>query len=297
MLKPLNLSASRGVIRANDPAEFVAAFDRIRALLLSPEVVVTREEQNRYLAVESFIPGREFALEGLVTAGRLETLALFDKPDPLDGPFFEETIYVTPSSQTLQVQQSLIAAAERAVSALGLTHGPVHAEMRHNEEGAWILEIAARPIGGLCARALRFDGGTPLEELIIRHALGEQMPSPRLDGPASGAMMIPIPRAGIYQEASGVDRAAQVAGIEEVIITAKQGQKLVPLPEGASYLGFIFARDETPADVERALREAHRCLDFRIATALETLSPSSSAGRSREEAPPLPQKSTAPSAR
>ena len=168
VLKPLGLSGSRGVIRANDPAEFVAAFERIRALLASPDVLVAREEQNRFLQVESFIPGREFALEGLMTDGELETLALFDKPDPLDGPFFEETIYVTPSREEPAVQQALIAAARNAVRALGLTHGPVHAEMRFNAEGAWMLEVAARPIGGLCAKALRFEGGETLEELIIR---------------------------------------------------------------------------------------------------------------------------------
>jgi len=268
VLKPLGLSASRGVIRANDPAEFVAAFERIRALLGSPDVLVTREEQNRYLQVESFIPGREFALEGLLTDGRLRTLALFDKPDPLDGPFFEETIYVTPSRQEAAVQQALIAAAENAVRALGLTRGPVHAEMRFDGRTAWILEVAARPIGGLCARALRFDGGIPLEELIIRHALGEDVSRVRLEGGASGVMMIPVPRAGIYQDVAGVESVGA-----EVIITAKQGQKLVPLPEGASYLGFIFARGDRPAEVERTLREAHARLEFRIATTLETFSP------------------------
>ena len=240
MLKPLGLSGSRGVIRANDPAEFVAAFERIRALLASPDVLVAREEQNRYLQVESFIPGREFALEGLMTDGELETLAVFDKPDPLDGPFFEETIYVTPSRETPAVQEALIAAARNAVRALGLTHGPVHAEMRYNAEGAWMLEVAARPIGGLCAKALRFEGGETLEELIITHALGTRKRSvcPQVSEP-SGVMMIPIPRAGIYQDVAGVEDAGA-----EVIITAKQGQKLVPLPEGASYLGFIFARGE-----------------------------------------------------
>jgi hypothetical protein len=292
VLKPLGLSGSRGVIRADNASEFAAAFARIRALLRSPDVLITRDEQNRWLQVESFIPGREFALEAVVTDGRLEPLALFDKPDPLDGPFFEETIYVTPSRQESAVQQALLDTAQRAVRALGLTRGPVHAEMRYNSEGAWILEIAARPIGGLCARALTFDGGTPLEELIIRHALGEDVLSARLDGPASGVMMIPIPRAGIYQDAAGLDRAGA-----EVIITAKQGQKLVPLPEGSSYLGFIFARANTPMEVEDALRKAHASLEFRIATALDTLSPWSSAARNPEAGPRPRRRSTDPSAR
>ena len=261
VLKPLGLSASRGVIRANDAGEFVAAFERIRKI------------GENYLQVESYIPGREFAVEGLVTGGNFRALAIFDKPDPLEGPFFEETIYVTPSRETAEVQQALITTAERAVRALGLRHGPVHVELRYNEAGAWILETHARPIGGLCARALRFGGGT-LEELILRHALGEDVSGVRLDGPASGVMMIPIPKGGIYQSVDGVERAADVPGIEDVIITAKVGQRFVPLPEGASYLGFLFARDGSPETVEAALRRAHAELRFHIATALETFRPS-----------------------
>ena len=268
VLKPLGLSASRGVIRANDAAEFVAAFERIRALLESADIAALREEQNRYIQVESFIEGREFSLEGLVTGGELQTLAIFDKPDPLDGPFFEETIYVTPSRETAEVQQTIIDAAKNGVRALGLAHGPIHAEVRVNRQGAWLLEVAARPIGGLCARALRFDGGISLEELILRHAVGEDVAGATLCGPASGVMMIPIPKSGIYAGVAGVERASAVPDIEEVIITAKEGQKLLPLPEGASYLGFIFARGEGPERVEQALREAYACLHFEIATAL-----------------------------
>ncbi len=268
VLKPLGLSASRGVIRANDAAEFGAAFERIRALLESADIAALREEQNRYIQVESFIEGREFSLEGLVTAGQLQTLAIFDKPDPLDGPFFEETIYVTPSRESAEVQRTIVDAAKNAVRALGLAHGPIHAEVRVNRQGAWLLEVAARPIGGLCARALRFDGGISLEELILRHAVGEDVAGVRLSDPSSGVMMIPIPKAGIYEGVAGVARASAVSNIEEVIITAKERQKLLPLPEGASYLGFIFARAESPERVERALRQAHACLQFEIATAL-----------------------------
>ena len=268
VLKPLGLAASRGVIRANNPAEFVAAFERIRRLLGSADIAILREEQNRYIQVESFIEGREFALEGLVTRGELQVLAVFDKPDPLDGPFFEETIYVTPSRESVESQQKLIAAIRIAVRALGLTQGPIHAEVRWNRQGAWVLEVAARPIGGLCARALRFGGGMTLEELILRHAVGESVARARLADPASGVMMIPIPKGGIYLGAEGLDRASAVPGVDEVIITAKAGQKILPLPEGASYLGFIFARGPSPERVEQALREAHALLQFEIATAL-----------------------------
>jgi len=261
VLKPLGLSASRGVIRANNPGEFVAAFERIRKI------------GEKHVQVESYIPGKEFAVEGLVTGGNFQLLALFDKPDPLEGPFFEETIYVTPSREPAEVQRALIETAERGVRALGLRHGPVHVELRHNEEGAWILETHARPIGGLCARALRFAGRT-LEELILRHALGEDVSAARLDGPASGVMMIPIPKGGIYQSVDGIERAAAVPGIEDVVVTAKVGQRFVPLPEGSSYLGFLFARGSSPEMVEAALRQSHAELRFHIATALETFRPS-----------------------
>jgi len=268
VLKPLGLSGSRGVIRANNAEEFLAAFVRVRALLEGTDVTILREEQNRYLQVERFIEGREFALEGIVTGGEVRIIAIFDKPDPLDGPFFEETIYVTPSRESDAAQQALIDATSLAVRALGLTHGPFHAEARVNGEGVWVLEVAARPIGGLCARTLRFDSGMPLEELILRHAAGEDVSRWQLCGAASGVMMIPIPKAGIFVGVDGIEGAAQTPDVEEVVITAKEGQRILPLPEGSSYLGFIFARAESPKRVERALREAHACLQFEIATAL-----------------------------
>ena len=273
VLKPLGLSASRGVIRANDAREFADAFERIHAILDSSDVLVLREEHNRFIQVESFIQGREFALEGLITGGRLQVLAIFDKPDPLDGPFFEETIYVTPSRERAEKQEMLIRAAGRAVAALGLTHGPVHIEIRLNSAGAWVLEVAARPIGGLCARALQFDRGMPLEELILRHAVGEDVSTAKLSDPASGVMMIPIPKGGIYEGADGVEQASAVSCVEEVVITAKEGQKILPLPEGASYLGFIFARGDSANQVEGALRAAHGALQFKIATALPVMRP------------------------
>jgi biotin carboxylase len=263
VLKPLGLSASRGVIRANNPAEFRAAFARIRKM---------GEEQ---IQVETYIPGREYAIEALVTHGHFQTLAIFDKPDPLEGPYFEETIYTTPSRAPETVQRELIETAQRAARALGLRHGPVHAELRHNDGGAWILEAHARPIGGLCANTLRFDGGMPLEELIVRHALGENVTGVQRESRAAGVMMIPIPHDGLYESVSGVQRAMAVPGVEDVIITAKEGQRLIPPPEGATYLGFIFARADSPEEVEAALRRSHAELRFEIATVLETFSPSS----------------------
>lgn len=271
VLKPLGLSASRGVIRTDTPAEFAAAFERIRAILASPEIVRLHQDQDRYIQVEDFIEGAEFALEGLLTAGRLDVIALFDKPDPMDGPFFEETIYTTPSRLPRAAQDRIVEATRRAIAALGLTHGPVHAEMRVNGRGIWMLEVAARPIGGLCAQALKFRSGLGLEEVILRHAAGEDTGPLELLEPARGVMMIPIPRGGILAGVAGVEAARATAGIEDVVITAKDGQRLVPLPEGSSYLGFIFAGGETPGTVESALREAHARLSFEILEALSVL--------------------------
>jgi biotin carboxylase len=269
VLKPLDLSGSRGVIRANDPREFVAAFERIKALLASrTDVPSAGEAPNRYLQVEAYIPGREFAVEGLVTRGTPRILAIFDKPDPLEGPFFEETIYVTPSRETPAVQQELRDATRKALRALGLYQGPFHAELRYNHLGVWMLEVAARPIGGLCSQVLRFGSGMPLEELVLRHAVGEDVSALDLSTGASGVMMIPIPRAGIYEDVSGQEEARAVEGIEDILLSAKPGQMLVPLPEGASYLGFIFARTADPASAEQALRRAHARLRFHIQTSL-----------------------------
>jgi biotin carboxylase len=264
VVKPLGLSASRGVIRADDDIEFAAAIARIRAILHRPEVEHLAEPRNAFLQVERFLPGREFALEGLVTKGRLEPLAIFDKPDPLDGPYFEETLYITPSRETQTVQSELREAAQRAVAALGLRHGPVHAEMRLTHQGVFVLEVAARPIGGLCSRALRFASGLTLEEMILGHALGE-IPNMGGESLPGGVMMIPIPKSGIYQGVAGRDAAREVPGISDVVITAKAGQKLEMLPEGSSYLGFLFA---TGHEAEQTLREAHGKLTFDIQIAL-----------------------------
>ena len=266
VLKPLGLSASRGVIRANNNDEFVAAFRRIQALLADPDIARLHDRQDQFLQVESFVEGPEFALEGILIHGRLHVLALFDKPDPLDGPFFEETIYVTPSRESDATQSEIIRTTESAVKALGLEHGPIHAEMRVNSRGVWMLEVAARPIGGLCARVL-----PGLEDLILRHAAGDDVAHIAMSSEAAGVMMIPIPREGIYVAVEGLDEARFTPGIEEVIITAKQGQKLVPLPEGNSYLGFIFARADSPRAVELALRASHARLRLEIATALPVM--------------------------
>ena len=266
VLKPLGLSASRGVIRANNRAEMEAAFRRIRRIA-GPE---------ERIQVEEYIPGHEYALEGLVTGGELQTLALFDKPDPLEGPYFEETIYVT-----TETRAGIVETCARAVRALGLTQGPIHAEMRVNERGVYMLEIAARPIGGLCSRALRFSTGMArgdpqqaalgLAEVILLHSIGRMPRELSPATPASGVMMIPIPKAGVLQSVEGVDKARCVRFVTDVVITAKPGETLVPLPEGASYPGFIFAEGPDSAGVESALRAAHGELRFDILATLPQL--------------------------
>jgi formate-dependent phosphoribosylglycinamide formyltransferase (GAR transformylase) len=264
VIKPLSLSASRGVIRVDDPGQFAAAYHRLVAILQRPDVAISPRRSAQEILVERFIPGSEVALEGLLTHGQLRVLALFDKPDPLDGPFFEETIYVTPSRLSAAVQDQIASCTAEVTSALGLQHGPVHAELRVNEHGPWPLEIAPRSIGGLCSRTLRFGDELSLEELLLRHALGLETEIFERERPAAGVMMIPIPKAGIIRQVTGQENAKQVGGIEDIRITIPLGQEVVPLPEGSRYLGFIFARDSTPAGVELALREAHRRLTFVI---------------------------------
>ena len=265
VLKPLVLSASRGVMRADGPPEFVAAHARLRSILESPDVVRRGEAARRYL-VESFVAGPEFALEGLMVDGRLHTLALFDKPDPLDGPFFEETLYVTPSRHPARAQRELQACAEAAAQTLGLDRGPVHVELRYNERGPWLIEVAGRPIGGRCGAVLRFgpDGRTSLEELLLGHALGLVPPVPARESDAAGVLMIPIPQAGVLTGVHGVERARAVDHVTDVAVTAIAGRRLVPLPEGSQYLGFIFARASGPDAVEAALRRAHAAIEVAI---------------------------------
>ncbi len=263
VVKPLSLAASQGVIRANNAEEFKAAVNRIRALLESPEIQVLREPNLDRVLVESYIPGREVAIEGLVDAGRLRVLAIFDKPDPLEGPYFEETIYVTPSRLSAKLQEAIEVCAQRTVHAAGLVTGPLHAEFRVNGAGPWVLEIAPRPIGGLCSRALRFGpAGISLEELLVRNALGLGGDSLPRENSASGVMMIPVPRSGIFEGVEGLDEVEKIPGVEEIQITARLRDYVAAWPEGSSYLGFIFARAGKPEEAESVLRAAHAKLRF-----------------------------------
>lgn len=254
VVKPLAMSASRGVIRVNNPVETIAACERIQPLISRESVPGSFE--SSHLLLETFIPGPEIALEGLLQAGQLSVLAIFDKPDPLEGPFFEETYYITPTRHDRQAQQNIVESVTLACQALGLQEGPVHAEVRLHDNEAVILEVAARTIGGDCARLLRFGTGHVLEDLVIAHAMGKPLPVEPHDG-AAGVLMIPISEAGILRRIEGIPRARAVPCIEDIVIGIRDGYELVPLPEGGSYLGFVFARAPTPEQAEEALRNAH----------------------------------------
>ena len=269
VLKPVSLSASQGVVRANNREEFIAGATRLKRLLGSAEVLATRERNRDQMIVEGYLDGREVAVEALLTDGTLRVLAIFDKPDPLEGPYFEETIYVTPSRLAAADQRAVEATLLNTVRAIGLTTGPVHAEFRLNQEGVWPIEVATRPIGGLCARALRFmiadlEQPIALEELLLRHALGMLGHEVKREDCASGVMMIPVPQSGIFERVEGEQQARSMEFVSNLEITARLHDYIAAWPEGSSYLGFLFARADSPAEVESALRGAHSKLRFNM---------------------------------
>ena len=269
VVKPLALSASRGVIRADDLPSLEAACRRAGAIARAAAVASAGAEERDTLLVESFVPGPEIALEGMLAGGELSVLAIFDKPDPLDGPFFEETIYVTPSRLPRPVQALAARRVREGCAAYGLTEGPVHAELRLHDDDAWIIEIAGRTIGGDCARLFTFGSGTSLEHLVLLRALGRS-PGASLQGAdgAAGVLMIPTPGAGTLRRVEGVMAASRIPGVREVSITIREGYELTPLPEGGTYLGFVYALGEGPAGVEESLRRAQEAIRVVVAPSL-----------------------------
>ncbi|MDX1824788.1 MAG: ATP-grasp domain-containing protein, partial [Thiohalomonadales bacterium] len=262
VVKPVGLSGSRGVIRVNSPTELHQAVKRVQAML--QQEVHLDPDASRMLLLETYVPGMEVAVEGMLTAGQLQLLTVFDKPDPMEGPYFEETYYTMPSRHEPEVLLALQNTIQAACDAYGLREGPVHAECRINDEGVWILEVAARTIGGLCGRLLQFGTGYSLEELVLAQAIGNQLPM-EAGQQGGGVLMIPIPQAGILKRVEGILAAQRIPYIESVEIQIREGHELVPLPEGSSYLGFIFARAPTAAVAEAALRAAHACLNIVVA--------------------------------
>lgn len=272
VVKPLVLSGSRGVIRADDPTGLAAAIARVGRILREPDVLALRDPAAALVQIEAFVPGFEVALEGVFDHGVLRVLALFDKPDPLDGPYFEESIYLTPTARAEAVQMAVIAAVTQAAAAAGLRHGPIHAECRVSDRGVVVLEVAARPIGGLCARVLRFEGPRgerwSLEAVLLAAAAGDSPGGWRREPAAAGVLMVPIPRSGVLREVRGADAASRVPHVHEVVVSAKSGQRLEALPEGTAYLGFVFASAADAVTVDGALREAQAHLEVVVDAAI-----------------------------
>jgi biotin carboxylase len=264
VLKPTFLSASRGVIRVNNEQEFSDAFSLIRHLLSQKDIKKKGGESAGKIMMEGYIPGKEVALEGIMVGGKLKVFAIFDKPDPLEGPYFIETIYVTPSRHPEKVQAQIVSETNRVLETIGLTHGPIHCELRLNSEGAWIVEVAARSIGGLCSRVLKFQNGISLEEVILRHAIGETIHHIYREEKSAGVMMIPVPKAGILKEVRGLEEIRSISGIENVVISIGLDQTVTPPPIGSKYLGFIFADGKLPGEVEQTIREVYNQLEIEI---------------------------------
>ena len=268
VIKPTRLAMSRGVMRADAPRQLLEHVERLRRILDAPDAQAACGEAVDVFLVEGFVPGIEVAVEGLMRQGVLTVLAVFDKPDPLDGPFFEETIYVTPSRLGAPMQAQVATLVERAARAIGVSGGPVHAEVRVGETGAVLIELAARPIGGRCSAVLRFgpEGRVLLEEVLLRHALGRPQVEAdlRREAGAAAVMMIPTPRGGVLRRVDGVAAAKLEPWVDDVIVTAHAGQELVPLPEGSRYLGFIYAFAPAATTAEAAVRAAHQRLAIEI---------------------------------
>ncbi len=259
--KPLTLSASRGVIRADND-------DELRKALRTIGDILDEDDRShvRNVLLEAYVAGAEFAVEGTVHDGRFAPFAVFEKPDPLEGPYFEESIYLTPPRIGEAEAHTIVECVADGVAALGLTHGPVHAEVRVNDSGAWLIEVAARPIGGKCARVLRFGstGDVSLEELTLGLVLGTVESIPERERGASGVMMIPIPAAGVLRGVDGMEAAWSIPKVTDITMTVPLGARLRRLPYESRYLGFIFARADSTDAAERAIRSAHRELIFTI---------------------------------
>ena len=260
VIKPLALSGSRGVIRA-DTIEGLNQGVHRSLKIISEE---TDLYEKNHLLLEQYIPGREFAIEGMLADGRLDVLAIFDKPDPMEGPYFEETYYISPARVSLNEKEILVETVQNACRAFGLVTGPVHAECRLNKQGAWLIELAARTIGGLCSRLLSFGTGYSLEQLVLANAIGLELPQQLKDG-AAGVLMLPTEEAGILRRVEGVMKAERMPYIDDIEISLREGYHVTPLPEGASYLGFIFSSAPDSDKVEQALRDAHALLNPVIA--------------------------------
>jgi len=264
VIKPLHLSASRGVIRANNKDEFLTACERVKSIINESG----DDFERSHVLIEEYIEGIEVAFEGYLQNGTLHTLVIFDKPDPLTGPYFEETIYVTPSSLDNHTQDKIKQRVNEACQSYGLLSGPVHAELRVNDNDAYILEVASRTVGGECARSLDSGSDYSLEELVVSLAIGKTV-KVRPPENARGVMMIPIKEAGILRRVEGLSAAKKTLYIDKVDIIIREGNELIPLPEGNQYPGYIFAQAKSSKQVISALKAAYEKLNFVMAPAIK----------------------------
>lgn len=258
VVKPLSLSASKGVIRANNEHQFAAACKTIEVILDRSNVF---GYERNHILVEGYLDGPEFAIDGILINGSFHLLAIFDKPEPLIGPYFEETYYLTPSQLAHVEQLALIEEVSRCCEAYGLTQGPIHAEARITENGIFLIELAARTIGGQCGQLIEFSLQQKLEEIVIQGLCGEKpnLPKSRL---CAGVLMIPVKKSGILKRVEGLTAAMQINFVVDIEIHIQVGYALIPLPEGSSYLGFIFAQAPTFEETFDALKKAHQMLNF-----------------------------------
>ena len=258
VIKPLALSASRGVIRADNDEQMISACSRIEGILASAG-------QSGYIRdhilVESYLDGAEFAVEGFIIQGEFHLLTIFDKPEPLTGPFFEETYYLTPTQLDCRQQTELVNEVRQCCKAYGLEQGPVHAEARITKSGIVLLELAARTIGGQCGQLIEFSLQQKLEEIVIQGMCGIKPELPN-NPQAAGVMMIPVTNSGILKRVEGLTNALEIPYIEDIEIHIREGYELIPLPEGSSYLGFIFAKAPKYHEVYQSLKSAYECLRF-----------------------------------
>lgn len=262
VIKPIALSASRGVIRVNNQSELLDAARRVTKLLAQQTDLEPIEKQS--VLLEEYIHGEEIAIEGIVDNGRFQLLTIFDKPDPLYGPFFAETFYITPTRLDSEAIDKVCQVVQSACDAYGIKTGPVHAECRLRDAQVYLIEMAARTIGGLCSDILEYGLGCTLEDIVLKQAIGCGSKN-TFSETAAGVLMIPVTQHGILKRIEGLLYASKIEFIEDINIQLRDGYELVPLPEGNSYLGFVFAKAPSYEQVEQALRKAYACLNVVVA--------------------------------
>lgn len=258
VVKPCRGSASQGVIRANDEHTLRQAYRRLRRIIRDHELDNGGRPPSAHL-VERYLPGSELSCELLLQYGAPEVITEFGKPLPLTGPYFEESIYLTPPALGAALRREVHELSMAAAKALGFYHGPAHCEIRLTPDGPKVLEIAGRLLGGACAGSFRDRLGEDLDALLLRSALGERitLPAPADDAPTVGALMIPVPGEGRVVAVRGDDGARRVPGVRDVSLQTEPGEIVVPFPEQACYaVGFVSASGPDEAAVVGSLGQA-----------------------------------------